>query len=124
LFGQHVRLINEEHVMKSIKFLLPIAALALSGIAGAAVRPDVASVVVRYGDLNLNSHAGVAGLHKRLRNAAESVCGNLNSRLLGLNDAYNTCVAESLEHGVEAVGNPNLSNFHAQKRKASIVAAS
>ena len=34
-------------------------------------------VVVRYGDLNLNSQAGVASLHKRIRNAAESVCSEL-----------------------------------------------
>lgn len=100
--------------MKSIKFLLPIAALALSGIAAAGSR-DAASVVVRYGDLNLDSQAGVAGLHKRLRNAAESVCGNLNSRILGLNDAYEQCVQESLAAGVAAVGNSNLANFHASR---------
>jgi UrcA family protein len=109
--------------MKSIKFLLPVAALALSSIAAAGTR-DVPSVVVRYGDLNLNSHAGVAGLHKRLRNAAESVCGDLNTRVLGLNNAYNTCVADSLSNGVAAVGNPNLSSFHANKGKGAVIASS
>ena len=108
--------------MKSIKFLFPVAALALSGIAAAGSR-DTSSVVVRYGDLNLNSYAGVAGLHKRLRNAAESVCGNLNSRILGLNDAYDACVAESLANGVAAVGNPDLSDFHARKGKGAVVAS-
>jgi UrcA family protein len=108
--------------MKSIKFLLPVAAMALSGIAAAGTR-DTSSVVVRYGDLNLNSRAGVAGLHKRLRNAAESVCGNLDSRILGLSDAYEQCVAEALGNGVAAVGNPNLSDFHAGKGKAAVVAS-
>jgi UrcA family protein len=112
--------INEEHIM--YKFLLPVAALALSSIAAAGPR-DTPSVVVRYGDLNLNSQAGVAGLHKRLRNAAESVCGNLNSRILGLNDAFDACVADSLENGVAAVGNPNLSNFHANKGRGAVVAS-
>jgi UrcA family protein len=108
--------------MKSIQFLLPVAALALSGIATAGSR-DAASVVVRYGDLNLNSLAGVAGLHKRLHNAAESVCGNLSSRILGLNDAYQACVADALANGVAAVGNADLTNFHANKGKGSVVAS-
>ena len=108
--------------MKSIKYLLPVAALALSGIAAAGSR-DTSSVVVRYGDLNLNSQAGVSGLHKRLRNAAESVCGDLHSRILGLNDAFDHCVADSLANGVASVGNANLSNFHASKGKAQVVAS-
>ena len=40
--------------MKSIKFLLPLAALALSGTAAAGT-PLRESVVVPYGDLNLDS---------------------------------------------------------------------
>ncbi|HEU5135295.1 MAG TPA: UrcA family protein [Steroidobacteraceae bacterium] len=108
--------------MKSIKYLLPVAALALSGFATAG-SSDMSSVVVRYGDLNLNSRAGVAGLHKRLRNAAESVCGNLNSRILGLNDAYGACVSEALANGVAAVGNPDLTDFHASKGKGVVVAS-
>jgi UrcA family protein len=105
------------------KFLLPLAALALSSIA-AAGSPQVESRVVRFGDLNLNSRAGVAVLHKRLRNAAESVCGNLNSRLLVLRDAYEHCVADAVTQGVTSVGNPNLSNFHANKGKVSVLASS
>ena len=108
--------------MKSIRFLLPVAAFALSGFATAGSR-DTSSVVVRYGDLNLDSRAGVVGLHKRLRNAAESVCGNLNSRILGLDDAYKACVAGALDNGVAAVGNQNLTNFHATKGKGVVVAS-
>jgi UrcA family protein len=108
--------------MKSMKSLLPLAALALSGMAAAAT-PHLESRVVRYGDLNLNSRAGVASLHKRLRNAAESVCGNTNSRVLGLLDAYDQCVAEALTQGVASVGNANLSNFHASKGKVAVLAS-
>ena len=81
--------------MKSIKSLLSVAALAISGVA-AAGSPDSHSVVVRYGDLNLNSQAGVASLHKRIRNAAESVCSELNNRVLGLRDMYEQCVSEAV----------------------------
>ena len=108
--------------MKSIKFLLPVAALALSGIAAAGSR-DTNSVVVRYGDLNLDSQAGVASLHKRIRNAAESVCSNLETRILGLRDAYDVCVDEAVTKGVTAVANQNLSNFHTRKGKGTVLAS-
>lgn len=108
--------------MKSIKYLLPLAALALAGVASAAAR-DAGSVVVRFGDLNLNSQTGIASLHKRIRNAAESVCGSLETRVLGLRDAYAECVNDAVSNGVAAVANPNLSNFHASKGKGVIVAS-
>jgi len=108
--------------MNSIKYLLPLVALAASGIASAATR-DAPGVVVRFGDLDLNSQTGVASLHKRIRNAAQSVCSPLETRILGLRDAYDVCVEEALANGVAAVANPNLSNFHASKGKGAIVAS-
>ena len=97
--------------MKSIKSLVSVAALAISGIA-AASSPDVRSVVVRYGDLNLNSQADVASLHKRIRNAAESVCSELDNRALVWRDVYEQCVSEAVSSAVTQVANPNLTNFH------------
>ena len=88
--------------MKSIKYLLPLVALAASGLATAATS-DTRSIVVRYGDLNLNSEAGKARLHKRLRNAAESVCGLADTRVLVLRDVHDQCVAEALSNSVAAV---------------------
>ena len=108
--------------MKSIKYLLPLAALALAGVASAATHDDP-SVVVRFGDLDLNSHTGVASLHKRIRNAARSVCSPLDMRILGLRDAYDECVNEAVASGVAAVANSNLSNFHASKGKGAILAS-
>ena len=108
--------------MKMIKFLLPVAALTISGIA-AAGSPDTRSVVVRYGDLNLNSQSGVASLHKRIRNAAETVCSELNTRVLGLRDLYDQCVSEAVSSGVTQVANPNLSNFHRSKGKSAVLAS-
>jgi UrcA family protein len=108
--------------MKSIKFLIPVAALALSGIA-AAGSSDSNGVVVRFGDLNLNSQAGVASLHKRIRNAAESVCSALETRVLGLRDAYDQCVDEAVRNGVAEVANSNLTNFHRSKGKVAVLAS-
>ena len=105
-----------------IKKFLPLVALAMSGIATAAM-PKAEGVVVHFGDLNLNSEAGVASLHKRIRNAAVSVCGPLDLRILGLRDAFDECVKEATNNGVAAVANPNLSNFHANKGKRVVVAS-
>lgn len=100
--------------MKSMKYLLPLAALALSGIASAGAR-DTHSVVVKFGDLNLNSQTGIANLHQRIRNAARSVCGPLDTRNLALRAAYTSCVEEAVAGGVAAVGNSSLTQFHASK---------
>jgi UrcA family protein len=108
--------------MKSIKSLLSVAALAISGIA-AAGSPDSHSVVVRYGDLNLNSQAGVKSLHKRIRNAAESVCSELSSSFLSLRNTYEQCIDQAVADGVSAVANPNLSNFHRSKGKSAVLAS-
>ena len=105
-----------------IKKLLPLVALAVSGVA-AAGQPKAEGVVVHFGDLNLNSQAGVVSLHKRIRNAAESVCSPLDLRILGLRDQYDECVKEAVSNGVAAVGNANLSNFHASKGKREVLAS-
>jgi UrcA family protein len=109
--------------MKSIQILLATAALSLSGLAAAAPR-DANSVVVRYGDINLGSQAGVASLHQRLRNAAESVCSPLETRILGLRNAYESCVTDALAQGVAAVGHPALTEFHVARQGKVVVVAS
>jgi len=107
----------------NIKHLLPIAALALSGIATAGTT-ELNSVVVRYGDLNLNSQAGIARLHKRISNAAESVCDQLETKILGVRDAYKECVSDAVANGVAAVDNASLSQFHASKGRHQVLLSS
>jgi UrcA family protein len=111
-----------EEVMKSFKSLFAVAALSLSGLAAAGAQ-DVNSVLVRYGDLNLDSQSGIATLHQRIRNAARSVCSPLETRILGLRDAYDACVDAALTDGIAAVGNSNLTQFHASKGKPVVVAS-
>ena len=111
--------------MNFIKTLLPVAALALSSLANASTTTtELNSVVVRYGDLNLNSEAGVARLHKRIRNAAESVCDQLETRILGLQTAFKECVADAVDNGVASVDNVNLSQFHAAKSRHQVLLSS
>jgi len=108
----------------SIRFikLLPVVALAVSALAHAAT-PEAQSLVVRYGDLALNTKAGIASLHARIRHAAETVCSPIESRVLGLREQYQQCVRDATAQSVAAVNNPNLSRFHRFGPGAVVVAA-
>lgn len=111
--------------MQSFKLLLPAIALAMTGIATAAttVAAEVPTVVVQYGDLNLNTQAGILKLHARLRGAAQNVCSPLNSRVLGLLEQYESCVSAALTRGVADVGNDSLSRFHRYGVKPAVLAS-
>ena len=108
--------------MKSIKYILPIAALALSAVAAAATRADT-RIVVKYGDLNLQSDAGVASLHLRIRNAAETVCGQYETRILGLRDQYIACVEDAVNSSVASIGDARLTSYHVTQGKPVVFAA-
>ena len=103
--------------------LLPLAALALSGLATAGTPKDIPSVVVKYGDLSLSSKAGIASLHSRIRSAAENVCSPLDSRVLGLREQYERCVSDAVTQSVAAVGNANLSLYHRYGARAAAFAS-
>jgi UrcA family protein len=57
----------------------------------------------------------VVSLHKRISNAAESVCNDLETRILSLQSAYKECVTSAVDSGVAAVDNAKLSQFHAAR---------
>lgn len=108
---------------KRLTQLLTIAAaLAVTGIAGAATRGGTPSTVVQFGDLALNTKAGVVKLHARLHAAAQLVCASIDSRVLGLREQYDLCVTDAVNQGVAAVGNENLSNYH-RTRKVGLFAS-
>jgi UrcA family protein len=111
-----------EHIMN--KLLTTLAAgLALSGSAAASTRDDVPNVVVRYGDLNLDSREGVARLHARLSSAARTVCSAFDSRILGVRKQYDSCISGALTQSIDAIGNENLRNFHRQGVRRFVLAA-
>ncbi len=71
---------------------------------------DEAARTVRYADLNLNTQAGAAVLYKRIRNAAEQVCGDVDSRQLAQAAAAKACVDKAIFTGVHSVNSPKLTN--------------
>lgn len=112
-----------------IKLLPLVAALAVSGLANASVDSstitvkDAQSLVVKYGDLNLNTGDGVKTLHARLRKAANEVCKPFDGRALGGNAEYGACVSNAVSRAVADVGNANLTRLHLYGRVGQFVAS-
>jgi len=103
--------------------LLPLAAaLAMSSLATAGTT-KLPSVVVRYGDLNLDSRAGIRTLHTRLSAAARKVCSPADGGALADTHVFERCVTDALARGVSDVDNPNLTQYHRSGRVDARVAS-
>jgi UrcA family protein len=98
-----------------------LSALAVGAFVATATLPAAAdgilvseSIEVRYGDLDLDTAAGIAELYARLKNAAERVCGTgYKPQVLFLAHSWRTCVKAALEQGIAAVDRPALTAYHA-----------
>jgi UrcA family protein len=65
---------------------------------------------VRYADLNLDTAAGVAVLYKRIRYAAEEVCGDAKWRGLAEAAAAKACADHAVYVSVHSLNNAKLTN--------------
>jgi|SRR5580692_1137504 UrcA family protein len=94
--------------------LAAVAAVCLAAVAAGAHADEAAVAVptrtVHYADLNLNTQAGAAVLYKRIRNAAEQVCGDVGSRDLAQAAAARACVDRAIFASVHTVNNPQLTS--------------
>lgn len=88
--------------------VLGVGFIANRGHAEAVTGYHVEHAVVRYGDLNLDSRAGVDLLYDRIASAARSVCGVGQIGSLSARVEARRCEAEALAHAVAAVDNPAL----------------
>ena len=107
--------------MKTINYnkniaLATVAALAVASLAISAHADEsgvrVPARTVHYSDLNLNTQAGAERLYRRIRGAAEQVCGDVGSRQLEEAMAARACVEQAVAASVRAVHNPRLTNTY------------
>ena len=93
--------------------LAAVAALCFSSMAAYAGQAEDAlpTRIVRYGDLTLATHAGVAALHNRIRIAAEQVCGDTGSRHMAEVVAVQACVARAIATSEQAVHQARLASI-------------
>jgi UrcA family protein len=105
--------------MKTINYTKQIAMASVAAICVASAtmgaHADEAAVnaptrTVHYSDLNLNTPTGVSVLYRRIRSAAEQVCGDVNSRRLEEAAAAKACVSKAVYVSVHSVNNVRLTN--------------
>ncbi|HKT74102.1 MAG TPA: UrcA family protein [Steroidobacteraceae bacterium] len=97
--------------------------LALAGSLFVTAHADTSALsvpqqVVHYGDLNLNSSAGIAALFRRVHKAAEQVCGQVDRRELERAALWDACVSQATERAVDTINVPALTHYY-RNRDAS-----
>lgn len=107
-----------------------VAAVATFLAPAAARAGDIEvteSVVVHFGDLDLNTPNGAHLLYLRLKNAAKSVCGD-EYEAIDLQDRGDIidCQRDAIQHAVEHVDRPLLTALYDRRnpRERAVVSAS
>jgi UrcA family protein len=99
-----------------------LAALTLAGTASLAhadTPSDTEKQIVRYGDLNLATQAGLQALFRRIQNAAGEVCGPstvAGSRIIST--AWKDCVSNSVRDAILEVNHPSLTAYYAAQLRS------
>jgi UrcA family protein len=76
-------------------------------------RPTAA---VRYGDLNLDTRAGVDTLFRRIQVAAQEVCQEYEPRgTFAASAAHQLCMRNAISDAVRNVGSPALAAYYSER---------
>ncbi len=96
--------------MKTLCSILVLVTATLTAPAGQARTSlgEPVSIVVRFGDLNLDHPDGIARLHARIRAAARAVCDRPNSGSLRLQAVGRACAASAVARAVAEVNASEL----------------
>jgi UrcA family protein len=94
-------------------FALTLTIAASNAFAGPS--DDARMETVKYGDLNLNSDAGVSALYRRIHAAAQNVCATSASFQLSLVERTAKCVEAAEAGTVRKVNAPRLTAWYEQK---------
>lgn len=102
-----------------------------AGVSGSAMastsvlaheHEDTRQVVVRYGDLNVDTPQGAEQLYSRISHAAHTVCGVPGDPMYKLDHAYHRCLQTTLEQAVATVDHAKVTALYDQHFRGSHVA--
>ena len=106
---------------------LHVLSVAVALMADSCIDPHAAvyaapgreprSVTVSVKDLNLRTHAGAVTAYLRIRNAAQSVCGAVDTALPEEKAAWDRCVAEAIGSAVATLENARLTDYYLGKTR-------
>ena len=91
--------------------VLGTLAAGFAGVSAAADNSEVRSETVHYADLNLSSPQGAAALYRRIKWAAQDVCGWSDDSLETQVDAR-PCVDKAIADAVTRVGRLELTAIY------------
>ena len=97
--------------------LVTVGATGWTGVACAADADyDVPKQVVKFADLNLDSSVGASTLYRRIKSAADRVCGGpVDVRELSFAAHVNSCKERAIEGAVKSVNSSVLTSLHLAK---------
>jgi UrcA family protein len=103
--------------MKTCNFTKPITMAAATAIGVgiftmAAHAAQAPTRVVRYSIHDLDTPAGAEVLYRRIRDAAEQVCGDVHSRLLTEAVAAKACVRDAVDGSIRSIGNAKMAQAY------------
>jgi UrcA family protein len=91
----------------------PITMVAVAAQAGESADAP-RHMVVSFRDLNLSSTEGIAVLYKRIKRAAQEVCGDWDSTRLSQIQSQ-SCVNDAVSRAIAQVNNPMLTSLYRTK---------
>jgi UrcA family protein len=96
---------------------MTIALAAVIGCGAAQASNERHQYVVRFADVDLSRIDGAMTVYGRIRQAANSVCESLDSRVLGLMEKHRACVNQAVADAVASINRPLLSQYHQLRTK-------
>jgi len=110
-------------MLNHARSLVQIVAVALVAVMVSPIEPVKAtilharatSITVRFHSGDLDTPHGVASLYRRIRAAAESVCGDPDDALAIDWLIWNQCVDQAVARAVTSVHNESLSAYRGQQ---------
>ena len=90
-----------------------VGVLGLGAASAATSGSDVSAIVVKYGDLNLATDAGVSALYHRIVHAAGQVCPDPLMNDLMFRERIFECRRQAVARAIQQVGNSRLAALYA-----------
>jgi UrcA family protein len=109
------------HIIVAVSLVAALMVCPVEPVKAAIPDARVRSVTVRYHSEDLDTAQGVADLYRRIRTAAQTVCGQPDDALLLYKLIWDQCVDQAIAGAVANVHSESLSAYrglqvHGRKR--------
>jgi UrcA family protein len=99
------------HISVAVALSAALMVWPIEPVKAAALHPRASSVVVRFRSTDLDTPQGVAGLYRRIRAAAEAVCGRPDDTWLVYKQIADQCVDQAIAGAVASVHSESLTAY-------------